>query len=357
MKQGKSAQIKSFKKQKAQQKFSEKKKLKPFDYDEFAGFLRARYYLTHQDKYSQPVFEAASFFLDDVITTMVQQYFSKFTSNERAIVNINEVMQAALVNSSDRDWRYFILLMPVLYDMQKFLAREGSVNDRYGIASSNYDPNFWKMIMRTVMALNYFRFQGKDVADLMKNSSAIDDLQFRFLKEEGDDDEFNLEIIEEVYRGIHPKLAELKDADAKPADEFLSEKEIQDEMDYAAKRVEQFRDASIKGVVSPNVVNLLLALHKGMAEKWHLGHENWQAADIKAFVSESLFEYWQPEWENLDGIGSEIKAYIQFLGKKKAILQSKKIVDGLDGLDHYVDVSAINHLLADMPLDQLQENE
>ncbi len=86
---------------------------------------------------------------------MVNQNFTKFTSNERAVVKLNEVMQASLVNSDDKDWRYFVLLVPVLYDMQQFIVKEGSVNARYVAQAPKFDINFWRMIMRTVMAINF----------------------------------------------------------------------------------------------------------------------------------------------------------------------------------------------------------
>ena len=144
---------------------------------------------------------------------MVNHNFTSFTSNERAVVKLNEVMQAALVNSDDRDWRYFVMLVPVLSDMQQFLVKEGSVNERFVAQAPKFDINFWRMIMRTVMAINFFKWQGKDVAEMMKTSNAIDELQFKFLSESEDDDDFNLEIINETFRGLSPKMKPLKNTD------------------------------------------------------------------------------------------------------------------------------------------------
>ena len=206
MKQGKTAQIKKMKQVQRKQKLTSKNKLPEFNYNEFAGFLRARYYLTHNDKYNQETFEVASFFLDDVIAMMVNQNFTKFTSNERAVVKLNEVMQASLVNSDDKDWRYFVLLVPVLYDMQQFIVKEGSVNARYVAQTPKFDINFWRMIMRTVMAINFFKWQGKDVAEMMKTSQAVDELQFKFLSENEKDDDFNLVI--KLIRAYMPMLKE-----------------------------------------------------------------------------------------------------------------------------------------------------
>ncbi|WEV54160.1 metaphase chromosome protein 1 [Leuconostocaceae bacterium ESL0723] len=357
MKPGKSSQIKKIQNQnkRAQSKAPSNKKLAPFNYDEFVGFLRARFFLTHHDKYDQSTYEVASFFLDDLLATMVQQNFSKFTSDERAIVNLNEVMQAALVNSTDRDWRYFILLKPVLYDLQKFLAKEGQVNDRYGIQDASFDANFWAMIIRTVLALNYFRFQGKDVAELMKSSSAIDDLQFKFLKQEGDDDNFDLPVVAEVYRGLDIPLKPLTGAKAKPLAEQLSETAVQDEIDFAKRTLHQFQLASVKGVVTDNVVNMLMAFHQGLAEQYHATHRQWTAELLKTFASKDLLKYWQPEWDNLDGIGGEVESYLKFLKKQEALTDPDGIIKNLEGLDRYIDVSALNHCLETLDLDQVQQ--
>ncbi|CAH1855959.1 metaphase chromosome protein 1 [Convivina intestini] len=355
MKQGKASQIKKIKHQRTKHRFTEKKKLSDFNFDEFVGFLRARYFLTRHDKFAPETYEVASFFLDDVLASMVQQNFSKFTSNERVIVNLNEVMQATLVNSADRDWRYFILLLPALYDLQKFLAQEGSVNDRFGVASANFDINFWRMIIRTVIALNYFRFQGKDVTELMNSSNAIDELQFKFLKVNGDDDDFDLNTIDEVFRGVTVKMAPLKLADAEALAPVLTADEVDSEIQYAEKRLPQFQESSIKGVVSENVLKMLSAYHLGLAQKYQAVHSQWTAPLIETFTTHDLMNYWTPQWDNLDGIGGEVSKYVTFLGKKKALTNSQDLVSKLDGLSHYIDVLALNTLLANLKLSQVQE--
>ncbi|GAO99734.1 hypothetical protein [Fructobacillus ficulneus] len=348
MKQGKAAQIKSLKHRNEQHKFRESKKLEPFDYNEFAGFLRARFFLTKRQAYDAKVFEVASFFLDDLIATMVQQNFSAFTSDERVIVNLNEAMQAALVQSNDRDWRYFVLLTPVLYDIQAFLAKEGQVSPRYGVKTTKFDPNFWKMIVRTVLAVNYFRFQGQDVAKLMSESSAIDDLQFKFLQENGDADDFDLATITEVYRGLAVKMPDLKDADAQPLDKELTEAEVAEEVAFGDRMVETFQKTSTAGVVSDQEMALLKAMHKVLAEKYHAGHRDWNASLIATFVKNDLFAEWAPVWDSLDGLGGEITRYLEFLASKKAVDNFKKIERGLVGVDHYLDVAALNNLLAQL---------
>ncbi|CAK1238928.1 metaphase chromosome protein 1 [Fructobacillus tropaeoli] len=355
MKQGKSAQIKAFKHQNTKHKFRENKKLAPFDYNEFAGFLRARFFLTKNNTYQPAVFEAASFFLDDLIATMVQQNFSAFTSDERVIVNLNEAMQATLVQSTDRDWRYFVLLTPVLYDIQAFLAKEGQVSPRYGVQTTKFDPNFWKMIMRTVMAVNYFRFQGQDVAKLMSESSAIDDLQFKFLKQNGDADDFDLETIQEVFRGLTVTLPDLKNADAKPLTPALTADQLEEEIAFGKRMVETFQKTSTAGVVSDQEMALLQALHQGLAEKFQADHHQWTASLIATFVKEDLFDYWQPVFDSLDGLGGEITRYLQFLASKKAVTDFKKMEAGLTGVDHYLDVAALNKLLGQLTIADVEE--
>lgn len=338
-----------------QHKYKENKKLPPFDYNEFAGFLRARFFLTKRQAYQPEVFEVASFFLDDLIATMVQQNFSAFTSDERVIVNLNEAMQATLVQSTDRDWRYFILLMPVLYDIQAFLAKEGQVSPRYGVKTTKFDVNFWRMIIRTVLAVNYFRFQGQDVAKLMAESSAIDDLQFKFLSQNGDDDDFDLATIQEVYRGLTITMPELKAADAKPLVDKLSAEEIQDEVDFGQRMVETFEKTSTAGVVSKQEMAMLESLHRGLAEKFNASHRDWTANMLASFVKDDLFDYWQPEWDSLDGLGGEISRYVQFLSDKKAIDDGRKIQRGLEGLDHYLDIAAVNTLLGQLSVKAVEK--
>lgn len=356
MKQGKSAQIKNLKHRQQQQKFMNKHKLPEFNYNEFAGFFRARYYLTHRQKYSPETFEVASFFLDDVIAMMVNHNFTSFTSNERAVVKLNEVMQAALVNSDDRDWRYFVMLVPVLYDMQQFLVKEGSVNERFVAQAPKFDINFWRMIMRTVMAINFFKWQGKDVAELMKTSSAIDDLQFKFLQVDDKDDHFNLPVIAETFRGLSPKMKPLKGADSVVALEpKLTEAQIQAELEFADKRLAQFKAASVKDVVSDNVVNMLRGFHEGLATEYQATHDLWQPAMFNALATDKLFNYWSPDWDNLDGIGGEVKSYLTFLSQKQDISGLSQFVTGTAGIDRYIDVAALNHLLGQMPEDVLAE--
>ncbi len=346
MKQGKSAQIKKMRHVQSKQKLTARKTIPAFNYDEFAGFLRARYFLTHRNKYAPEIFEVASFFLDDVIATMVQQHFTQFTSNERATINLNETMQAALVNSDDRDWRYFVLLVPVLFDMQQFLVKESQVNDRFVAQTTNFDVNFWRMIMRTVMAINFFKWQGKDVSEMMKTSNAIDTLQFKFLSENDDDDDFNMAVIVETFRGLEPKMKPLKVSEAfLKSNETLTAEGLQAEAAYAEKRLAQFKENSVKGVVSDNVINLLHAFHVGIAQEYHLTHEQWDANVLNDFVQQHLMAYWTPQWSDLDGIGGEVKSYLKFLSQKKAITGLGKIVSGIIDLDHYIDVAAINSLL------------
>ncbi|MFC4760915.1 metaphase chromosome protein 1 [Fructobacillus durionis] len=354
MKQGKSAQIKKFKKQKSLQKFQQKTKLSPFDYNEFAGFLRARFFLTKQHSYQKATFEVASFFLDDLIATMVQQNFSDFTSDKHVIVKMNEVMQAALVQSSDRDWRYFILLMPVLYDIQAFLAKEASVSDRFSVQTTSFDPNFWRMIVRTVLAVNYFRFQGQDVAKVMSEGNAIDDLQFKFLSQDDKDDNFDLETIAEVYKGLKVTEPKLDGKDADPQPEKLSTEAIDEEVAFGKRMVETFQKTAIKDVVSEQEVQMLLAFHKGLAEKYNVTHREWTNDLLTTFAKKDLMDYWQPEWDSLDGLGGEIAQYIKFLDKKKAVDTIRIAALESCGLDHYVDIKAVNTLLAAMPMKEVE---
>lgn len=352
MKQGKSAQIKKIKHiNQKQHKKQHEEKLPPFNYDEFAGFLRARYYLTHHDKYSRETFEVASFFLDDVIAMMVNQNFSAFTSNERATVNLSEVMQATLVNSDDKDWRYFVMLVPVLYDMQKFIIKESSVNPRFVAQAPKFDINFWRMIMRTVMAINFFKWQGKDVAEMMKTSQAIDTLQFKFLSENEADDDFNLAVIHETFKGLSPVLRSLKNAEFEESTISITDSVLETELAYAKIKLGQFKLASVKDVVSDNVTAMLYAFHEGMAKEYGLTHDSWSAEALKAFTVHHLLDYWRPEWQDLDGIGGELKSYLTFLSSKQAITGLKDKIDNLDYVDRYIDVSALNYLLADMSID------
>lgn len=353
MKQGKSAQIKKMRQVQRKQKLVSKSQLPEFSYNDFAGFLRARFYLTHIDKYSQETFEVASFFLDDVIAMMVNHHFTQFTSNERATVKLNEVMQATLVNSDDRDWRYFVLLVPVLYDMQQFLLKEGNVSARFVIQSSSFDINFWRMIVRTVLALNFFKWQGKDVAELMENSNTIDELQFKFLLENKQDDDFNLPIIEETFRGTKIKIKPLIDTIAKTQLAALQPDILAQEHIDAEKYLKQFKEASVKGVVSDNVTNMLLAFHKGIAETYHMTHDLWDADILKCFAMSHLLDYWEPSWDNLDGIGGEVKSYLTFLSTKGAIKGLGNIIKDTVDIDRYIDVSALNHLLENINSEQI----
>ncbi|MEX0380277.1 metaphase chromosome protein 1 [Leuconostoc sp. MS02] len=354
MKQGKSAQIKKMKQVKQKQKFTSKAKLPEFNYNDFAGFLRARYYLTHNDKYSQETFEVASFFLDDVIAMMVNQNFTQFTSNERAVVTLNEVMQAALVNSDDKDWRYFVLLVPVLYDMQQFIVKEGNVNARYVAQTSKFDINFWRMIMRTVMAINFFKWQDKDVAEMMKTSQVIDELQFKFLSENENDDDFNLAIIAETFKGLPVKIKTLKTEKSGVELPGLSPAEIANEMSYADKSLQQFKEASVKGVVSGNVVSMLRAFHEGIAKEYGMTHTLWDAKILNDFAMAHLLAYWIPVWDNLDGIGGEVKSYLKFLSQKKALQGLGGIVTDTAEIDRYIDVIALNKLLSQMSPEALE---
>ncbi|MGR8825419.1 metaphase chromosome protein 1 [Leuconostoc mesenteroides] len=356
MKQGKSAQIKKMRHIKSKQKFTSKSVLSEFNYNDFAGFLRARYYLTYNTKYSTETFEVASFFLDDVIATIVQQNFTKFTSNERATVNLNEVMQAALVNSDDRDWRYFVLLVPVLYDMQQFLVKESSVNKRFIAHAPKFDINFWRMIMRTVIAINFFKWQGKDVAEMMKTSNAIDELQFKFLSESEDDDDFNLEIINETFRGLSPKMKPLKNTDdVQKLQPSLSPDEMQTEIEFADKSLQKFQEASVKDVVSDNVINMLHAFHEGMAREFNATHKFWRANLLNAFAEKHLLDYWTPQWRDLDGIGGEVKSYLTFLSSKKALTGLGDLVAGTLDIDRYIDVIAINSLLEKLDMKDIEK--
>ncbi|MBS9336291.1 metaphase chromosome protein 1 [Fructobacillus papyrifericola] len=354
MKQGKSAQIKKFKKQKSLQKFQEKTKLSPFDYNDFAGFLRARFFLTKQHSYQKETFEVASFFLDDLIATMVQQNFSDFTSDKPVIVKLNEVMQATLVQSADRDWRYFILLMPVLYDIQAFLAKEASVSDRFSVQTTSFDPNFWRMIIRTVLAVNYFRFQGQDVAKVMAAGNAIDDLQFKFLNQNEQDDDFDLKAIEEVYKGLAVTEPKLSGKVVEPKKEKLSAQAVADELAFGKRMVDTFQKTAIKDLVSEQEVQLLLAFHKGLAQKYQVTHREWTNDLLTTFAKEDLMDYWQPEWDSLDGLGGEIARYVKFLDQKKAIDTVRIAELEASGLDHYVDIRAVNKLLAQLKDDRLE---
>lgn len=354
MKQGKSAQIKSFKKQKSLQKFHEKKKLSPFDYNDFAGFLRARFFLTKQHTYQKETFEVASFFLDDLIATMVQQNFSDFTSDKRVIVKLNEVMQAALVQSADHDWRYFIVLMPVLYDIQSFLAKEGQVSDRFAVQTTSFDPNFWRMIIRTVLAVNYFRFQGQDVAKVMSEGNAIDDLQFKFLSQNEQDDDFDLKTIEEVYKGLSVTEPTLSGKEVTAKGEKLSKEAIDEEVAFGKRMVETFQKTAIKDVVSEQEVQMLLAFHRGLAEKYNVTHREWTNDLIGTFARKDLMDYWQPEWDSLDGLGGEVARYVKFLDKRKAVDTVRLAELEGSGLDHYIDIKAVNKLLTQLTDDQVE---
>ncbi|MCO0832649.1 metaphase chromosome protein 1 [Fructobacillus sp. W13] len=345
MKQGKSAQIKKFKKQKNLQKFQESKKLSPFDYNEFAGFLRARFFLTKQHTYQPETFEVASFFLDDLIATMVQLNFTDFTSDKHVIVKMNEVMQAALVQSTDRDWRYFVTLMPVLYDIQSFLAKEASVNDRFSLSTTPFDPNFWRMIVRTVLAVNYFRYEGKDVKKVMEESNAIDDLQFKFLSQNEKDDDFALETIEDVYSGVKTMEPKLKIKDFKEGKEKLSADQLAEEEAFGKRMVETFQKTAIKDLVSDQEVRMLLAFHKGLAEQYNLTHREWSNAALASFAKDHLMDYWTPEWDSLDGLGGEVARYVKFLDEKKAVDTVRLAELQASGLDHYIDIKALNTLL------------
>ncbi|MCK8617665.1 metaphase chromosome protein 1 [Fructobacillus sp. M158] len=354
MKQGKSAQIKKFKKQKSLQKFQQKAKLSPFDYNDFAGFLRARFFLTKQHSYQKETFEVASFFLDDLIATMVQQNFSDFTSDKHVIVKLNEVMQAALVQSSDRDWRYFIVLMPVLYDIQAFIAKEASVSDRFSVQTTAFDPNFWRMIIRTVLAVNYFRFQGQDVAKVMSEGNAIDDLQFKFLNQNAEDDDFDLATIEEVYKGLAVTQPVLSGKTVEPKEEKLSPEAIDDEVAFGKRMVETFQKTAIKDVVSEQEVQMLLAFHKGLAEKYQVTHREWTNDLLTTFAKNDLMAYWQPEWDSLDGLGGEIARYVKFLDQKKAVDTVRLAALESSGLDHFVDILAVNTLLAQLSMQRVE---
>ncbi|MDF7637708.1 metaphase chromosome protein 1 [Leuconostocaceae bacterium ESL0958] len=355
MKQGKSAQIKKLKHQQQKQQKPGKQKLSPFNYDDFAGFLRARFYLTKKPVYDQKTFEVASFFLDDLLATMVKQNFSDFTADQRVIVNLNEAMQETLVSSSDRDWRYFLLLVPVLFDIQSFLAKEGQVNERYGVQTTKFDLNFWRMIIRTVLSVNYFRSQGQDVAKLMNESSAIDDLQFKFLQQDGDQDDFAIATIAEVFRGTTPVLPELKKATATALPEPLTAAEVTAEESFAQKEVAAFAAASTAGQVTEQERRLLLALHQGLAEKYQAKHEQWTAALIVTFIKQDLLTYWQPEWDALDGLGGEIYRYLLYLKQQDALtFDQAKMEQDLTDSDRYLDVLALNQLLAQLDLDTVE---
>ncbi|MBS9335432.1 metaphase chromosome protein 1 [Fructobacillus sp. M1-13] len=355
MKQGKSAQIKKFKKQKSLQKFQEKKKLSPFDYNEFAGFLRARFFLTKQHSYQKETFEVASFFLDDLIATMVQQNFSDFTSDKHVIVKMNEVMQATLVQSADRDWRYFITLMPVLYDIQSFLAKEASVSDRFSLQTTPFDPNFWRMIVRTVLAVNYFRFQGQDVAKVMSEGNAIDDLQFKFLNQNEQDDDFALATIEEVYKGLSVTEPKLSGKDVGPKADKLSAGAIEEEVAFGKRMVETFQKTAIKDVVSDQEVQMLLSFHKGLAEQYQVTHREWTNDLLTSFAKKHLMDYWQPKWDSLDGLGGEIARYVKFLDRKKAVDTVRIAELEGSGLDHFVDIQALNKLLGQLSDQRVEE--
>jgi len=337
------------------QKLISKHKLPEFSYNDFAGFLRARFYLTHIDKYSQETFEVASFFLDDVIAMMVNHNFTQFTSNERATVKLNEVMQATLVNSDDRDWRYFVLLIPVLYDMQQFLLKEGNVNARFVVQTSNFDINFWRMIVRTVLAINFFKWQGKDVAELMKNSNAIDELQFKFLLENEQDDDFNLSIIEETFRGTKIKIKALTENTDVVQSVELKPEILDQEMLISDTYLHQFKNASVKGVVSDNVINMLSAFHKGIAETYHVTHDSWDAGTLNHFAMAHLLDYWEPSWDSLDGIGGEVKSYLTFLSQKGALKGLGDILKGTANIDRYIDIVALNHLLSQLDLEKISK--
>lgn len=355
MKQGKSAQIKKIKHTQQKNKLVSKDKLPDFDYNDFAGFLRARYYLTHNSKYSKETFEVASFFLDDVIAMMVNQQFTQFTSNERAVVKLDEVMQAALVNSDDKNWRYFILLVPVLYDMQQFLIKEGHVNARYVAQAPKFDINFWRMIMRTILAINFFKWQGKDVALMMKNSNAVDELQFKFLIENEQDDNFNIEVIAETFRGLEAKIKPLKTDGQTISFPVLTVSEIENELVHGEKYIRAFKSSSVKGVVSENVENMLRAFHEGMAKEYNATHDIWDAEILNTFAMTSLLKYWHPTWESLDGIGGEVKSYLTFLSQKKAVQKLSKILSGTSDIDRYIDVIALNQLLSQVDLKRLEK--
>ncbi|MGX7051609.1 metaphase chromosome protein 1 [Leuconostoc palmae] len=357
MKQGKSAQIKQIKNRKRKQKFNMQEKLPPFNYNDFAGFLRARFFLTHHNKYDEKTFEVASFFLDDLIAMMVNQSFSKFTSNEQAVVKMNEVMQATLVNSDDKDWRYFVLLVPVIYDIQQFIVKESSVNPRFITETSKFDINFWRMIMRTIMSINFFKWQNKDVSEMIKTSSAIDDLQFKFLLENEKDDDFNLKIIAETFKGLQPKLKPLVEVEGNigNADINLTTDDINNELAYAELKLSQFKATSVKDVISENVLKMLFALHEGIAKEYNLTHREWTPIIINQFIMDHLLDYWTPEWHNLDGIGGEVKSYLLFLSEKNIISGFKSETNNIESIGRYIDVKAINYLLAQLTLDQVAE--
>lgn len=354
MKQGQRAQVKKMRNLKKKQTYKQAGHVKPFDFNEWAGFLRARYYLMYHDKYDQKTFEVASFFFDDLLAMIVQQHFTQFTSNERAAVNLNEAMQATLVNSEDRDWRYFILLVPVLFDMQKLLVKESQVNTYFIASAPKFDINFWRMIVRTVLAVNFFKWQGKDVAEMMKTSNAIDELQYKFLSQNDEDDDFDLQTIGETFRGLAPVVATTDDVKQDVEVMVLSQDLVDAELVYAQRRLEDFKAAAIKDVVSDNVLHLLYAYHEGMAKIYGRTHKTWDAESLKQFTKQELFDYWQPQWQDLDGIGGELRAYLKFLSQKKAINGLGKLLKGIEGLDHYIDVMAINTLLVQLTPKELE---
>ncbi|MGO2138489.1 MAG: metaphase chromosome protein 1, partial [Leuconostoc mesenteroides] len=211
-------------------------------------------------------------------------------------------------------------------------------------------------IMRTVMAINFFKWQGKDVAEMMKTSNAIDELQFKFLSESEDDDDFNLEIINETFRGLSPKMKPLKNTDdVQKLQPSLSRDEMQTEIEFADKSLQKFQEASVKDVVSDNVINMLHAFHEGMAREFNATHNLWRANLLNAFAEKYLLDYWTPQWRDLDGIGGEVKSYLTFLSSKKALTGLGDLVAGTLDIDRYIDVIAINSLLEKLDMKDIEK--
>ncbi len=152
---------------------------------------------------------------------------------------------------------------------------------------------------------------------MMKTSQVIDDLQFKFLSENEKDDDFNLAIIAETFKALAVKIKPLKTENKILELNELSSSEIADELSYANKSLKQFKEASVKGVVSENVMNMLYAFHEGMAKEYNLTHTLWDADTLNSFAMSHLMSYWTPVWDSLDGIGGEVKSYLNFLSQKK----------------------------------------
>jgi hypothetical protein len=345
MKPTQKAQLKKLRQQHRQKSGTTQSAIPEFKFNEFVGYLRGRFFLTHQDKYAdQATFEAASFLLDDALTTMVQQHFTKFTSGEQALVDVSKVVQATLVNSYDRDWRYFLLIQPALYDVMQFLVQEGHTHTRFRAHAPAFDVNFWRMITRIVLATNVLRWQGQDVT---KRWEEIEALQVTFAKVVDEEDLFDVDAIAQAFEGLTPQISQLPGEAGQALDSEFDEQVLAQELDFAQRHLTTFQAQALQDVVTDNITAMLRAFHEGMYREFLRTHDQWDAASLKTFATTKLFDYWTPQWDNVDGTGGELVSYLRYLADKKTVTQLPKLLAGIEGLARVIDVQALNQLLAE----------